>query len=310
MIEYQRIILADKLRNSVFEKALKSVIHKGKSTVSDIGSGTGYLSFLASKLGAKECILYEMSELLELSRTLAKTNGIRNCHFVCAHSSEISKPPKTDIVISETLGNIALEEGIIETMQDAKRFLKPGGTLIPSALSQFVAPLVTDHLFREVTSWDRISEEFTFTAAREISLNNVYVRSVSPSDLLDQKDAIQIWDTIDFSKAKNSPVRSEAIRWKMASDAQVYGFALWWDATLVPGVHLSTSPSAPESHWEQVYLPVRDPLKLRHGDQLELQLVVDSRREVRINVAWEVRQIRGKTEVAKQIFDMQRGMIG
>ncbi|MDD5041917.1 MAG: 50S ribosomal protein L11 methyltransferase [Candidatus Peribacteraceae bacterium] len=134
MIEYQRIILADEVRNAALAKALTSVIRKGEPVVADIGSGTGFLSFLASKLGAKECHLYERSELMDLSRALAKENDIKNLHFIQKHSTEVRNPVKADIVISETLGNFALEEGIIETMNDAHRFLKAGGVLIPRSL--------------------------------------------------------------------------------------------------------------------------------------------------------------------------------
>ncbi len=53
MIEFHRLLLGDKARNDAFTKALTQVIKPGKSIVADIGSGTGYLSFIASKLGAK-----------------------------------------------------------------------------------------------------------------------------------------------------------------------------------------------------------------------------------------------------------------
>ena len=37
----------------------RSVIVKGKTTVADIGAGTGFLGFLAAKLGALRVDLYE-----------------------------------------------------------------------------------------------------------------------------------------------------------------------------------------------------------------------------------------------------------
>lgn len=310
MIEYQRIILADTIRNEAFAKALRKVIRKGTSTVSDIGSGTGFLSFLASSLGAKECYLYEQSELLELSRALAKANGIRHCHFVQSHSDDVARPVKTDIVLSETLGNIALEEGIIETMNDAKRFLKTGGTVIPSQLQQYVAPVVTDRLFQEVTSWDRIGYNLQFPAARELSVNNVYVRTVRPADLWQGKDAAKLWDQIDFTKGNNRPVRTATTTWKPAVITPIYGFVLWWSAELLPGIELSTSPFAPATHWEQIFLPVREPLTIEPGDTLSLDLCIDSHREVRINVAWTVTQQRHGAAIHHQSMDMQNGIIG
>jgi protein arginine N-methyltransferase 1 len=284
-------------------------VKKGKSVIADIGSGTGFLSFLASRLGAKECYLYEQSALLNVSRRLAKENGIRNCHFIQKHSTEVRNPPKADIVISETLGNFALEENILETMNDTRRFLKTGGTLIPQSLTQFVAPLTTDTLWREVTSWDRVGSDLSFAAAREVSINNVYVRTIRRADILPQKNAIQEWDHVDF-RQENSSIRSSTVEWKIQKRVTIYGFAVWWEATLVPGIILSTDPTSPRTHWEQVYLPVRDPVKTECDDILSLHLRSDSRYEVKINVAWEVRcSTASGHERTRQHMDMCQGYV-
>src|SRR3989338_3698721 len=120
MLELHRLLLGDKPRNDAFVKTLKAVITSGKTTIADIGSGTGFLSFVAEKLGAKECFLYELSpEMIALSKALASKNGIKHCTFSAGHSTEVKNPPQADVVVSETLGNWAYEENIIETMNDA-----------------------------------------------------------------------------------------------------------------------------------------------------------------------------------------------
>jgi protein arginine N-methyltransferase 1 len=146
-IELHRRLLGDKIRNDALAAALGRVVRPGM-TVADIGAGSGFLSFLARRLGAERCHLYEYSGALALARELARRNGITGLTFVHAHSSEVKKPPKADVVISETLGNYALEEGLLETLVDARRFLKPGGTLIPAGLTQFVAPVLSSRLQR------------------------------------------------------------------------------------------------------------------------------------------------------------------
>src|SRR3989338_6386859 len=115
MIEFQQKIMGDHGRNDALAQALKKVIHKGKTVVADIGSGTGFLSFLASKLGAKACYLYEKSSgLFEFSQKMARDNKIKNCVFFNGHSDEMVDPIRADVVISETLGNFAYEEHLIE----------------------------------------------------------------------------------------------------------------------------------------------------------------------------------------------------
>ena len=51
-IEYHRTLLADRVRNAAFHAALEKVVVPGETTVADIGAGTGFLGFLAARLGA------------------------------------------------------------------------------------------------------------------------------------------------------------------------------------------------------------------------------------------------------------------
>ena len=69
-IEYHRVLLADHVRNAAFHAALQKVIVKGKTTVADIGAGTGFLGFLAAKLGALRVDLYETAEIAAIARKL------------------------------------------------------------------------------------------------------------------------------------------------------------------------------------------------------------------------------------------------
>ena len=307
MIELQRLLMGDRIRNAAFERALKKVIVPGVSIVADIGSGTGFLSFLASKLGAKQCYLYEVTDVLKLSREIAKENGIKNFVFIQKHSTEVKSPPKVDIVLGEVLGNFALEENIIETLRDAKRFLKPGGVMIPQALTQYVAPVTNDRLWNEINIWDDVGFGLSFDAARNVTLENMYVKDVRPEDLASGKNSVQIFDEIDFA-VKNASQRTSTIEWKDLQGT-IYGFAVWWEALLVPGVHLSTSPMTEPTHWKQIFLPALSPLELRAGDHLELTIESDSRYHVRINLVWKILQRRGGKIVAEQEMDMRRGHI-
>ena len=305
MIEFQRKLLGDQVRNDALFHALKAVITPD-CTVTDIGSGTGFLSFLALQLGAKHCYLYETShDLLHLSQRIARTNGLHHkCTFVHAHSRDIRSPMKTDIVISETLGNFAYEEHIIENMNDAKRFLKPGGILLPQKLRQCVAPVVTDRLWKEINIWDDIGFDLNFAEAKEVALNNMYVKAVLPPELL----VSQEWDTIDFTK-KNSSRRKGEVTWTLPRSTPIYGFALWWECDLVPGVTLTTSPFKKPTHWEQIFLPLLVPLQGKRSDRLTCSLTSDSSYRIGLNVTWQITLHRGKRKIANQKQELKKGMI-
>lgn len=194
-IEFHRKMLADRLRSQAFAAALRQVIVPGQSTVADIGAGTGILGFMARRLGAREVHLVEQGDVLELAARLATDNGIDGLHFWQAHSTEILDPPQVDVVVAEILGNFALEENALETLADARRFLRPGGVLIPSRLEQWIAPVTGSRLRDELCSWDDSPMQLDFGAARAMSFDNIYVRSIRPDELL-SADAARCWDEL------------------------------------------------------------------------------------------------------------------
>lgn len=290
MLELQRKLLGDGVRNAAFHAALKRVITPGKSVVLDVGSGTGFLSFLAEQLGAKECWLVESGDVAQLAEKLAHDNGMKRCTFVHAHSDDVPLP-KADVIVSETLGNYALEEGIIGTMNGARGYLKKGGALIPSSLQQFACPVVSTRLQKEIDVWN-VGYGLDMNAARTISLQNMYVKSLKKTDMLDGGKAARLWDKIDFTQ-HNDDVRDATMEWTMKKKTTIHGIALWWEATLVPGVKLSTSPLSKSTHWQQIYLPLLQPATCVKGDTLRINLRSDTSPELRVRLEWSVSITRG-----------------
>lgn len=313
-IEYHRTMLADHVRNQVFYDALKKVIVPGQSVVVDIGCGTGLLGFMAARLGAKRVFLLETAEIAALAKKLAKANGLRNVEIVAAHSTEVEPPERADIVISETLGNYAFEENIVETLGDARdRYLQPGGVMIPGKVQQFVVPVVSTKLFKDLVTWDGVAQrldlDLTFELARTMGLNNIYVRWLEASDLLDGgKSAVQ-WDAVDFSKTTKT-TRAGGGEWVMAQDQTITGLAIWWRAELVPGIELGTGPFDPRTHWEQLYLPALAPFAVKAGDTVFARLRSTTSYANGTNVTWTlgIRDKRGK-EHNVQSLDLNKGFL-
>lgn len=306
MLELQRKLLGDRLRNKAFHDALKRAIKPGKSIVLDIGSGTGFLSFLAEKLGAKECWLVESGDVAGLGEKLAVHNGIKRCRFVHAHSADVPLP-MADVVVSETLGNYALEEGIIDTMNEARSYVKKGGSMIPSSLRQFACPVVAARLQKEIDVWN-VGYGVDMEPARRISLQNMYVKTLKRADLLDGGASAKEWDRMDF-RTENDNVRGATLSWTMKKPATVHGIALWWDATLVKGVTLTTSPLAKPTHWEQIYLPLLAPVRLAKSDVLRATLESDTSPEFRVRLRWTAEHVRGGKTIATRSSDSQEGLL-
>jgi hypothetical protein len=265
-IDYHRKLLGDRVRNRAFHAALKKLIVPGKTTVLDIGAGTGFLSLLAGRLGARQCTLVEYSD------------------------------------------NFALEEGMLETLVDARRFVAPRGRLMPMGLKQFVAPVLKPRLQKEIDVWPGVGFDLDLTAARQVALNNMYVKTVRRSEIGEPRQ----WDAIDFRPSARVPtsLRLATAKWNgRRLRPAVHGFALWWEVELVPGVTISTSPSAPATHWQQIYLPLLEPLSVKAADTLELQLSSDTRPRTGLDVSWKTLHKRGARVLATQQQNIAQGRI-
>ncbi len=309
LIEFHRKMLADAVRSRAFETALRQVIVPGQTTVADLGAGTGILGFMAQRLGAREVHLIEQGEVISLAAQLADANAIPGLHFWQAHSGEILDPPQVDVVVAEILGNFALEENALETLADAQRFLKAGGTLIPASIRQWIAPVCNSALRDELCSWDAAPMGLDFSAARALSLDNIYVRRITPGDLLAGVTP-RCWDELDFGSTIDGQRRGTA-SWTLDARTDIHGFALWWDCELVPGVHLGTSPGGPPTHWEQVYAPVAAPLDCAPGDEISIHIESETGGgEAGIGLRWEVRHRRAGQIIASHAHDIGRGFIG
>jgi len=301
-------MLADRVRHDAFRAALRKTIEPGKSTVADIGAGTGVLAFFARELGAREVWLYEPGAALGLAEAVAARNGIDGLHFVAARSLDVEDPPLVDVAVSEVLGNFAYEEDVLETLRDARRFLKPGGVLIPRSIVQWAAPVVTDRFERDLRSWRDVGFGLDWSDAELMTRNNMYVHAIEPEDLL--TSAAKSWDSLDFTGEIDSR-RAGTVCWQLTAATPVHGFALWWDCTLAPGVILSTSPFGPRTHWDQIYLPALEPLTAETGDEIALRVASETGGpESGIDVRWTIAQRRLGAVIAEQTLSSGAGFLG
>ena len=309
-IDYHRTLIADAVRNAAFHAALKAAIVPGVTTVADIGAGTGLLGMMAAKLGAKAVYLYETAAVGGVAARIVKANKLRGCQLIPCHSRDMLDPPHVDVVVSETLGNYAFEENIIDTLNDAReRFLVPGGVMLPARVTQYVAPVTGERVQQELTVWDSVGYGLDMAIARTMSLNNAYVRQLEPGELLDGGSSAVAWDEVDFSKPQKANRKGEG-RWKLAKAASVHGFAVWWSAELSPGITLSTGPGAPRTHWEQLYFPLLAPIAAAASETVAVSLRSRSSEQGGTHLAWTATHLDAKgRQVDRQALDLDKGFL-
>lgn len=312
-IDFHRRMLADALRNEALHAALARVIRRGETRVLDLGTGTGVLAFFAARLGAREVIAFERAEVIELAKRLARANDIKGVRFlhgdVCDYQGELT----VDVIVAEVLGNFAHEENIVESLNHARRYLAPGGVVIPARVESWCAPLASPRLSDELATFRRLGYGLDFALAEEMARDNTYVKRIAAEELLDVEP--QRWDDLAFPPAGSDrrpepparSVRQGTVRFAIPRQAAIHGFALWWEATLVEGVSISTSPLAPPTHWKQIFVPVLDSLDCRAGDVVSFGIESDSGGGHGAWFRWQVRHERDGAALSEQELDTRRG---
>lgn len=133
------VMIQDKVRTSTYASfILTNPILFRDAVVLDVGCGTGILSLLAAKSGAKHVYAVDASDIAEKAERIVKANGLENVITVIRGKvEEISLPDDVehvDIIVSEWMGYALLYESMLDSVLQARdRFLKPeGGVMAPS----------------------------------------------------------------------------------------------------------------------------------------------------------------------------------
>jgi protein arginine N-methyltransferase 1 len=166
----------------------------------------------------------------------------------------------------------------------------------------------SDRFERDLASWRNVGHGLDWSDAEYVTRNNMYVYAIEPADLLAAPPAS--WDSLDFTGAVDSH-RSGSVSWRLTEPTAVFGFALWWDCLLAPGITLSTSPSRPRTHWDQIYLPLLEPIRGEAGDDLRLEISSETGGgDSGIDVRWTAEQRRSGEVRSLQALAIEQGFLG
>jgi len=281
LLSFHRSLLADGVRNRAFKRALERYV-KPDSRVLDIGSGTGIWAILAARLGARGVVAVEKEPLLiPIVRQLVRDNGVQDrVQVVLGDSRRLRLRRQFDVVVSETLGNAAYDEHIVPILADAhRRFLKPGGVTIPSAVALVAAPARVELPQPSLPlRWDLLHSLWSCFAHVE---SHAPIRTLGPPRSLVRT---RLGPTVEAPSRRNL-----SATWTLSDTRKLNAVALWVEAELAPGLVLRTRS---RTHWSPILLPV-EPFACRRAEvRLRLAFTgLESRWEVTANAA------RGQTEV-------------
>lgn len=268
-------MLEDQVRMRAFYRAIFDTVQPG-AVVADIGTGTGILAFFAAQAGAGRVYALESGPMIDVARKTADENGFSECiRFIQGNSLEVDIPEPVDVLITETIGCFGIDEGIMETVHDARhRFLKDGGSIIPKRVALMAMPIG----LQKQHPYAFVQESFyglKTSHLAELASNTVFgiqPEALAHADLLARPQQLFEADLYHCGPAAY-PLRMNC-EFRLSRAGEFHGMVVFPQITLADDIEISLFRNGKPvpTHWEFTFFPNKEKVRLSEADHLVFAL--------------------------------------
>jgi protein arginine N-methyltransferase 1 len=266
-------MISDPERFGAYVKAIAAAVRPGDVVV-EIGAGTGVFSLLACRAGARRVFAIESENIIQYARELAAANGFSDrIEFFESNSRITELPERANVIVSDIRGCMPLFQQAVPSLEDArKRFLAPGGIMIPQCDTLKAALVQADDFYRRmVAPWSESVCGTDLSALRLRVLNQAHTDSVKEEQLLTPG---QDWGVLDYT-AGASPRASAQLEFCVTRSGTGHGLCLWFETNLFGTIGFASAPGMPENIYGQLFLPWLEPVVLHEGESIHIALRAD-----------------------------------
>jgi len=264
-------MMNDRARNEAYQRAIEKTITP-ESIVVEIGAGSGILSIMAAKAGAKKVYAIEGSKhFVDIARQNVKTNGVEDVvEVIHGMSTEVTLPERATVLLGEILGTMMDGESATEFFFDAQeRLCEPNAAVIPARGTQY-ATLIQSDALRSVSevkdSHLKLSAFNRFRDSASVIKSKLLGATLRAMNFQELSEKMTVYE-VDWQEGRHTIEDTKAVRVESLKDGCVTAIMYWWEVEMdVEGeCVMSTHPWAEDGslmrdvQWGQGITLVEDP---------------------------------------------------
>ena len=272
MLDEHLDYVSDPVRLGAFRAAIAEVVRPG-DRVADIGCGSGILGLLCLQAGAGSVVAIDSTAMIEVARqTLTRAGFADRTTFFAGHSGRAEIDGRVDVAICDHVGYFGFDYDILQTMLDVRRrFLKPGGRLIPQRIGLRLAAVETEAGWAKAHGWRGPDVPPEFHWVDEYGINAKHAVELKPDAVL--ADPAVLGD-LDLG-AETPQFLSWRADFEVRRDGTLHGLTGWFDCALSDTVSMTNSPLAEHPiNRPQAFLPIAEALPVKAGDRIAATVMV------------------------------------
>lgn len=261
----------DERRNRKYRVALEKTVRD--KVVLDIGTGKeAILARLAVEAGARKVYAIEMGDeaFAQASSYIQQLGLDDRITMLHGNSAAVELPELVDVCVSEIVGPIGGCEGAAVVINDAQRFLRPGGVMIPSrSVTRIAAVSLPDALLSH-PGFYRVPGTYTEKIFAQIGYPfdlRVCIKKFPHTHLLSNS---AVFEDLDFSQTIPLAQQHE-IELVIDQASRFDGFLVWLNLQTIDCEVIDIIEH--EYSWLPVYMPVFCPgIDVTPGDRITAKI--------------------------------------